>query len=203
MAKKKMTRAERLEKEREANLKHWEAEDEILFKHREEAYNVGGEKQVQRLAKQNKKPMRELVKMLIDQDTDFLEVGLDTGYDIGKKRTYGGEIYEQEKRGHIPGGGLVTGIGKIHGKDCMIFANENRYAAGTYFPITLKKHLRAQKIAEACEIPCVYIADSGGIYLPLQIGSFADEGHFGSMFFNMCRMSAKGIKQYTLCCSIE
>jgi acetyl-CoA carboxylase carboxyltransferase component len=80
----------------------------------------------------------------------------------------------------------------------MIIANENRYAAGSYFPITLKKHMRAQTIAEQCGLPCVYIADSGGVNLPLQVGCFADDGHFGTMFYNMCRMSAKGIKQYTL-----
>ena len=196
--KKKMTRAERLEKEKEVNLKHWMEQDEILFKHREEAYNIGGEKQMARLAKQGKKSMRELVADLIDPGTDFFEVGLDAGYNIGNVTLYGGEIYESERRGHIPGAGLVTGVGTIHGKDCMIFANENRYAAGTYFPITLKKHMRAQAIAERCELPCVYLADSGGINLPLQLGCFADDGHFGSMFFNMCRMSAKGIKQYTL-----
>jgi 3-methylcrotonyl-CoA carboxylase beta subunit len=196
--KKKLTRAERLEKEKEANLKHWMAEDEVLFKHREEAYNIGGEKQIERLAKQNKSSVRVLINDLIDPDTDFFEVGLDAGYNIGQVKLYGGEIYESERRGHIPGAGLVTGVGTIHGKDCMIFANENRYAAGTYFPITLKKHMRAQAIAERCELPCVYIADSGGINLPLQLGCFADDGHFGTMFYNMCRMSARGIKQYTL-----
>jgi len=196
--KKRMTRAERLEAEREANLKHWMEQDELLFKHREEAYNVGGQKQIDRLAKQNKRPMRELIADLIDPGTEFYELGLDVGYNIGKVRLYGGEIYESEKREHIPGGGMVTGVGVIHGKDCMIFANENRYAAGTYFPITLKKHMRAQAIAEQCGLPCVYLADSGGINLPLQVGCFADDGHFGTMFYNMCRMSAKGIKQYTL-----
>ncbi|MBN2515563.1 MAG: propionyl-CoA carboxylase [Deltaproteobacteria bacterium] len=196
--KKKLTRAERLEKEKEANLKHWMEQDEILFKHREEAYNIGGEKQLERLAKQNKSSVRVLISDLIDPGTEFFEVGLDAGYNIGQVKLYGGEIYESEKRGHIPGAGLVTGVGTIHGKDCMIFANENRYAAGTYFPITLKKHMRAQAIAERCELPCVYIADSGGINLPLQLGCFADDGHFGTMFYNMCRMSAKGIKQYTL-----
>lgn len=196
--KKKMTRAERLEAEREANLQYWTEQDEILLKHREEAYNVGGQKQLDRLAKQNKKSVRELIKDLVDPGTDFYELGLDVGYNIGKVRLYGGEIYESEKRDHIPGGGVVTGVGVIHGKDVMIFANENRYAAGTYFPITLKKHMRAQAIAENCGLPCVYIADSGGINLPLQVGCFADDGHFGTMFYNMCRMSAKGIKQYTL-----
>ncbi len=196
--KKKMTRAERLEVEREANLKHWIEQDELLLKHREEAYNVGGQKQLDRLAKQNKKQMRELISELIDPGSEFYELGLDVGYNIGKVRLYGGEIYESEKRSNIPGGGMVTGVGVIHGKDVMIFANENRYAAGTYFPITLKKHMRAQAIAEQNGLPCVYLADSGGINLPLQVGCFADDGHFGTMFYNMCRMSAKGIKQYTL-----
>jgi acetyl-CoA carboxylase carboxyltransferase component len=196
--KKKMTRAERLEAEREANLAYWTEQDELLLKHRDEAYNVGGQKQVDRLAKQNKRPMRELIADLIDPGTEFYELGLDVGYNIGKIRLYGGEVYESEKRDHIPGGGVVTGVGVIHGKDVMIFANENRYAAGTYFPITLKKHMRAQAIAEQCGLPCVYLADSGGINLPLQVGCFADDGHFGTMFYNMCRMSAKGIKQYTL-----
>ena len=195
---KKLTRAERLAAERESNLKHWEAQDAELLKHREEAYNIGGADQVARLAKQNKKPMRGLIADLIDPGTEFFEVGLDAGYNIGKVKLYGGEIYESEKRGHIPGGGLVTGVGTIQGKDCMVFANENRYAAGTYFPITLKKHMRAQAIAERLRLPCVYIADSGGINLPLQLGCFADDGHFGSMFYNMCRMSANGIRQYTL-----
>lgn len=195
---KRMTKTERQEKERETNLKYWEEQDALLMKHRQEAYNIGGEDQVARLAKQGKKPMRDLIKLLIDPNTDFFELGLDAGYNIGEKKLYGGSIYEEEKRGHIPGGGVVTGVGTIHGKDCMIFSNENRYAAGTYFPITLKKHMRAQAIAEQCGLPCIYIADSGGINLPLQLGCFADDGHFGTMFYNMCRMSAKGIKQYTL-----
>lgn len=194
----RLTKEEKLQQEREANLKHWEEQDELLMKHREAAYSIGGEKQVQRLAKQGKKSMRELISQLIDPGTDFFELGLDAGYDIGRRRLYGGEIYEQEGHSNIPGGGVITGIGIVQGRDCMIFTNENRYAAGTYFPITLKKHMRAQAIAEQCSLPCIYIADSGGINLPLQVGCFADDGHFGTMFYNMCRMSAKGIKQYTL-----
>ncbi|PJC74957.1 MAG: propionyl-CoA carboxylase [Syntrophobacterales bacterium CG_4_8_14_3_um_filter_49_14] len=194
----RLTKAEVLEREREANLKHWEEQDAIVMKHREEAYDIGGALQVERLARQGKKPMRELIKTLIDPGTEFFELGIDAGYDIGKRKLYGGELYEEEKRGHIPGGGVITGVGVVQGKDCMIIANENRYAAGTYFPITLKKHMRAQAIAEQCGLPCIYIADSGGINLPLQVGCFADDGHFGSMFYNMCQMSARGIKQYTL-----
>ncbi|MDP1992987.1 MAG: carboxyl transferase domain-containing protein [Syntrophales bacterium] len=197
-SKPRLTRAERQEQERAANQKYWEEQDALLIKHRQEAYDIGGASQVERLAKQGKKPMRELIRMLIDPETEFFELGLDAGYEIGKKKLYGGPAYEEEKRGHIPGGGVITGVGVVQGKDCMIFANENRYAAGTYFPITLKKHMRAQAIAEQCGLPCIYIADSGGVNLPLQVGCFADDGHFGTMFYNMCRMSAKGIKQYTL-----
>ena len=176
-----------LENNRQGNYDFWLQQDQELLARREAAYQVGGEKQAERLAKQGKVPARQLVSWLIDPGSDFFEVGLDAGYEIG---------YPEQP--HIPGGGLITGVGKIHGKDCMIFANESRMTAGTYYPITLKKHLRAQKIAEQCGLTCVYIADSGGIFLPLQRECFADEGHFGSMFYNMTRMSAKGIKQYTL-----
>ncbi len=192
------SRSERIEQERTESLKHWEAQDALLLKHREEAFHIGGDAQVERLSKQGKKPMRELIRMLIDSGTEFFELGIDAGYEIGQKKLFGGAAYEEEGRGHIPGGGVITGVGTVQGKDCMIFANENRYAAGTYFPITLKKHMRAQAIAEQCGLPCIYIADSGGTYLPLQVGGFADDGHFGTMFYNMCRMSAKGIRQYTL-----
>jgi 3-methylcrotonyl-CoA carboxylase beta subunit len=184
--------------ERTERLKHWEEQDSIVLERRREAYDIGGEKQISRLKKQGKKPMRDLVRMLIDPGTEFFELGLDAGYNIGDVKLYGGDVYNSEKRGHIPGGGVVTGIGVVHGKDCMIFANENRLAAGSYFPITLKKHMRAQAIAERLQLPCIYIADSGGVNLPLQLGCFADDGHFGTMFYNMCRMSSKGIKQYTL-----
>ncbi|MEW6615291.1 MAG: carboxyl transferase domain-containing protein [Thermodesulfobacteriota bacterium] len=169
------------------NRDHWLREEEGLYVHRQEAYDVGGQKQLDRLSKQGKKPVRQLIEQLIDPGTKLFEVGIDAGFEIG---------YSEQP--HIPGGGLVTGVGRIHGKDCMIFGNESRMTAGTYYPITLKKHMRAQKIAEECGLTCVYIADSGGIFLPMQEGCFADEGMFGSMFYNMCNMSARGIKQYTL-----
>lgn len=186
------------EDQRTQRLKHWEEQDAILVERRKEAYDIGGDKQLKRLAKQGKKPMRELIRLLIDPGTEFFELGLEAGYNIGQIKLYGGDIYLAENRGHIPGGGIVTGVGVVQGKDCMIFANENRVAAGSYFPITLKKHMRAQAIAERLRLPCIYIADSGGVNLTMQLGCFADDGHFGSMFYNMCRMSAKGIKQYTL-----
>jgi 3-methylcrotonyl-CoA carboxylase beta subunit len=98
----------------------------------------------------------------------------------------------------VPCAGLVTGIGKIHGNWTMIIANDSRVKAGTYFPITLKKHMRAQAIAEQCGLNCVYIADSGGAYLPMQADVFPDDQHFGSMFYNMAGMSSMGLKQITL-----
>ena len=141
-------------------LKHWEEQDAIVIERRKEAYDIGGDRQIARLMKQGKKTMRDLVRMLIDPGTDFFELGLEAGYNIGDIKLYGGEVYASENRSHIPGGGVVTGIGVIQGKDCMIFANENRLAAGSYFPITLKKHVRAQAIAERLGLPCIYIAAS-------------------------------------------
>jgi len=176
-----------MEDKRQENYEHWQDLDRQLLWRREEAYSVGGNRQLERLAKQGKRPARELVGMLLDPETDFFELGLEAGYHIG---------YPEQP--HIPGGGLITGVGKVQGKDCMIFANESRMTAGTYYPITLKKHMRAQKVAEQCGLTCIYIADSGGVFLPLQRECFADEGMFGSMFYNMTRMSARGIKQYTL-----
>lgn len=169
------------------NYHFWLNKDNELLQRRNEAYNIGGEKQIRRLASQGKVPARQLIELLIDPGTELYELGLDAGYHI-----------EYPEQPHIPGGGMVTGVGIIHGKDCMIFANENRLTAGTYYPITVKKHLRAQQIAEECGLPCVYIADSAGAFLPLQKEIFADEKMFGAIFYNMTRMSAKGIKQYTL-----
>ncbi|MFH2012712.1 MAG: carboxyl transferase domain-containing protein [Pseudomonadota bacterium] len=182
-----MSDKSKMDKTAMENRDHWLKEEESIYARRQEAYNVGGQKQLERLAKQGKKPVRQLIEKLIDPGTELFEVGIDAGFEIG---------YPEQP--HIPGGGLVTGVGKIHGKDCMIFGNESRMTAGTYYPITLKKHMRAQRIAEECGLTCVYIADSGGIFLPMQAGCFADEGMFGSMFYNMCNMSANGIKQYTL-----
>lgn len=175
------------EQNRLQNYNFWLQQDQELLIHREEAYNIGGERQMKRLAAQGKLPARQLIEMLIDPGTEFYELGLDAGYHIG---------YPEQP--HIPGGGLVTGVGIIHGKDCMIFVNENRMTAGTYYPITVKKHLRAQRIAADCGLTCIYIADSAGAFLPLQKEIFADENMFGAIFYNMTRMSAKGIKQYTL-----
>lgn len=165
----------------------WEGEEKKLDELVEKAMWPGGEEAVKRLAKQGKRPVRELIQRLIDSDTQFFELSRIAGFGMDYPGVY-----------DVPCGGLVTGLGKIHGNWTMIFANDSRVKAGTYFPITLKKHMRAQAIAEKCGLNCVYIADSGGVFLPMQADVYPDDQHFGSMFYNMARMSAMGLKQITL-----
>ena len=95
----------------------------------------------------------------------------------------------------VPGAGLVTGIGRISGTECVIVANDATVKGGTYFPLTVKKHLRAQQIALENNLPCVYLVDSGGAFLPLQDDVFPDREHFGAIFYNQANLSAKGIAQ--------
>ncbi len=173
---------------RQTNRAHWLREEEHLVQRVQQAINPGGEQAIARLARQGKKPVRELVQALIDPGAEFFELGAIAGFGMD----YPGGVRD------VPCAGLVTGLGKIHGNWNMIIANDSRVKAGTYFPITLKKHMRAQAIAEQCGLNCVYIADSGGAFLPMQADVFPDEGHFGSMFYNMARMSAMGLKQITL-----
>lgn len=169
------------------NRAFWENEELKLDQLVYEATWPGGEKAVERLAKQGKQHVRQLIEKLIDTGTDFFELSRIAGF---------GMDYPDVE--DVPCGGVVTGLGKIYGNWTMIVANDSRVKAGTYFPITLKKHMRAQAIAERCGLNCVYIADSGGAYLPMQADVFPDDQHFGSMFYNMARMSAKGLKQVTL-----
>ena len=170
-----------------SNRKFWMAEEGRLDERVREAMWPGGEKAVKRLADQGKKPVRDLISQLIDPNTTFYELSRIAGFGMN----YPGVP-------DVPCGGLVTGIGKISGNWTMIFGNDSRVKAGTYFPITLKKHMRAQAIAEKNGLNCVYIADSGGAFLPMQADVFPDDQHFGSMFYNMARMSAMGLKQITL-----
>jgi len=169
------------------NRAHWLAEELKLDERVNEALFSGGQKAIDRLAKQGKQAVRDLIYKLIDPDTEFFELSSIAGF--------GMDYPEAED---VPCAGLVTGLGMIHGNWTMIFGNDPRIKAGTYFPITLKKHMRAQAIAERCGLNCVYIADSGGAFLPMQADVFPDDQQFGSMFYNMARMSAKGIKQITL-----
>lgn len=98
----------------------------------------------------------------------------------------------------MPSGGIITGIGLVHGRQCMIVANDPTVKGGTYYPITIKKHLRAQEIAEENNLPCIYLVDSGGANLPRQDEVFPDKNHFGRIFFNQARMSAMGIPQIAI-----
>jgi len=182
-----MSDKSKAEKAYEENRKHWLSEEEKLYELWERAYNPGGQKQIDRLKKQGKKPVRQLIKQLIDPGTEFLELSRGAGFGIN---------YEIAK--DVPCAGLVTGLGKVHDNRVMIIANDSRVKAGAYYPINCKKHLRAQDIADQCGIPCVYIADSAGGFLPMQDRVFPGRGQFGHFFYNMARMSAKGLKQYTL-----
>ncbi|HEY3204162.1 MAG TPA: carboxyl transferase domain-containing protein [Thermoanaerobaculia bacterium] len=135
----------------------------------------------QRHAEQKKMFVRERVDALLDPGSPFLELS-----PLAAHGMYDGEA---------PGAGLVTGIGRVSGREVMVVANDATVKGGTYFPITVKKHLRAQEIAEQNRLPCVYLVDSGGAFLPLQADVFPDREHFGRIFYNQARMSAKRIPQ--------
>lgn len=98
----------------------------------------------------------------------------------------------------LPSGGIITGIGPVHGRLCMFVANDPTVKGGTYYPITVKKHLRAQEIAAQCKLPCIYLVDSGGAFLPKQAEVFPDKDNFGRIFYNQAVMSAEGIPQIAL-----
>ncbi|MBU2646992.1 propionyl-CoA carboxylase [bacterium] len=172
--------------QRSENRTFWLSEEKTLQDLVRRAAEIGGEKAVQKLAQAGKRPVRLLIQEMIDENTMFFELSRIAGFGM-----------DYPEVDDVPGGGIVTGIGKIHGNWTMIFANDSRVKAGTYFPITLKKHMRAQAIAEQCGLNCVYIADSGGAFLPMQADVFPDDQQFGSIFYNMARMSAKGLKQIT------
>src|SRR5208283_452390 len=130
---------------------------------------------------QGKLFVRDRIAALCDPGAPFLEVGLLAALDV----------YDEP----VPAAGLVTGVGMVQGRPCMIVANDATVKGGTYYPITVKKHLRAQEIALENRLPCVYLVDSGGAFLPLQAEVFPDREHFGRIFYNMARMSAAGIPQ--------
>lgn len=141
----------------------------------------GGKAVVERHTSRGKLFVRDRIEALLDPDTPFLELSALAATDL----------YE----GAAPGAGIVTGIGRVQGVECMIVANDATVKGGTYFPMTVKKHLRAQEIAEENGLPCIYLVDSGGAFLPLQDEVFPDKEHFGRIFYNQARMSAKGIPQ--------
>src|SRR5438034_11675320 len=141
----------------------------------------GGDKAVARHRERGKLTARERIDRLIDPDTALLELNALAAWDL----------YD----GAAPSAGIVTGIGTVEGRECVIVANDATVKGGTYFPLTVKKHLRAQEVAEQNRLPCLYLVDSGGAFLPLQAEVFPDRDHFGRIFYNQARMSAAGIAQ--------
>ncbi|TAK56823.1 MAG: methylcrotonoyl-CoA carboxylase, partial [Dehalococcoidia bacterium] len=141
----------------------------------------GGAEATERHRSRGKLTARERVERLIDPATAFLELSQLAAW----------EMYD----GDAPSAGIVTGVGRVSGHEAVIVANDATVKGGTYYPMTVKKHLRAQAIAEQNGLPCVYLVDSGGAFLPLQADVFPDREHFGRIFFNQAQMSAKGITQ--------
>jgi 3-methylcrotonyl-CoA carboxylase beta subunit len=146
-----------------------------------EAQQGGGETARKRHLARNKMLARERIAGMIDPGSPFLE--------LSQLAAYG--LYDNE----VPSAGIVTGIGRVAGRECVVIANDATVKGGTYFPITVKKHLRAQEIARQNRLPCIYLVDSGGAFLPMQDQIFPDRDHFGRIFFNQANLSAQGIPQ--------
>src|SRR3989441_932458 len=141
----------------------------------------GGERAVALHRQRGKLLARERIDVLLDPGAPFLELSALAAHDM-----YDGEA---------PAAGIITGIGRVQGRECLIIANDATVKGGTYFPMTVKKHLRAQEIAQQNRLPCIYLVDSGGAFLPLQAEVFPDREHFGRIFYNQATMSAAGIPQ--------
>ena len=141
----------------------------------------GGERARERHRERGKLLARDRIDRLVDPATAFLELNALAALDV----------YDNQ----APSAGIVTGVGVVEGRECVIVANDATVKGGTYFPLTVKKHLRAQEVAEQNRLPCIYLVDSGGAFLPLQAEVFPDRDHFGRIFFNQARMSAQGIPQ--------
>jgi acetyl-CoA carboxylase carboxyltransferase component len=141
----------------------------------------GGEKAVERHRSRGKLTARERIDRLVDPGTAFLELNALAAWDL----------YD----GDAPSAGIVSGIGVVEGRQCVVVANDATVKGGSYYPLTVKKHLRAQEVARQNRLPCLYLVDSGGAFLPLQAEVFPDRDHFGRIFFNQARLSALGIPQ--------
>ena len=173
-----------VERDSDAFSRRRQRMDELVVELRERTAAVaqgGGEKAVERHRSRGKLTARERVDRLCDPDTAFLELSALAAWDM----------YD----GQAPAAGIVTGIGVVEGRQCVIVANDATVKGGTYFPLTVKKHLRAQEVAEQNRLPCIYLVDSGGAFLPLQAEVFPDRDHFGRIFYNQARLSAAGIPQ--------
>ena len=163
------------------NKAHMEKLVGDLWQKVKEAQQGGGKAATEKQKKRGKLSPRERLERLLDPGTPFLELSQLAAHDV----------YED----HVPGAGIITGVGRIHGRLCMIIANDPTVKAGTYYPLTVKKHLRAQRIASENRLPSIYLVDSGGAYLPKQDEVFPDRDHFGRVFYNQAIMSSEGLPQ--------
>ncbi len=167
--------------EYQTNFAHNESLAQVLRKHLDAVAKGGGDEAVKRHQERGKLLPRERIQRVIDPGTYFLEFSACAA----------NGLYDDE----APSAGMVTGIGVVHGREVLFVANDATVKGGTYYPMTVKKHLRAQEIALENHLPCVYLVDSGGAFLPLQAEVFPDKEHFGRIFFNQARMSSLGIPQ--------
>jgi len=174
------TRSEIYHERREVNL----AIVDELNQKLEVAYSGGGEKARAKHLARGKRLPRERINLLLDDGSPFLELSALAAYDL-----YGGSVSSA---------GVIAGIGRVSGINCLIIANDATVKGGTYYPLTVKKHLRAQQVAMENRLPCIYLVDSGGAFLPMQDEVFPDREHFGRIFFNQANLSAKKIPQISV-----
>ena len=167
--------------ETRANAEAWAGLRDELQQHRATAALGGNAKSRERHTARGKLLPRERVLRLTDPGSAFLE--------IGSLAAFG--MYE----GDVHAAGMIAGIGRVAGRECMIVCNDATIKGGTYYPMTVKKHLRAQEIARENRLPCIYLVDSGGANLPHQTEVFPDREHFGRIFYNQATLSAEGIPQ--------
>ncbi len=172
-----------------SNLEYHRALAAELHTRVERVRQGGGEKYRQRQEAQGKLFVRDRIERLLDPGSPFLELSALAAWGM-----YDGEAGNSDALA-APGAGIVTGIGRVSGREVLIIANDATVKGGSYYPMTVKKHLRAQQIAEENHLPCLYLVDSGGAFLPLQDEIFPDADHFGRIFYNQARMSAKAIPQ--------
>ena len=176
------SKVSRESKDFKANYAHNDSMRKELVDRIARAKKGGGDRSVARHRKRGKALPRDRIDAILDADSPFLELSPLAGHDLyGEYAT--------------PSGGIVTGIGRVHGVECLFVANDATVKGGTYFPITAKKHLRAQEIALENALPCLYLVDSGGAFLPMQDEVFPDRDHFGRIFYNQAQMSVRGIPQ--------
>jgi acetyl-CoA carboxylase carboxyltransferase component len=175
------TRVDRSAADFTANKERMHALVSELRERTDEAAKGGGGEAVERHRSRGKLLARERVDRLVDPDSAFLELNA----------LAANGVYDDD----APGAGIVTGIASVEGRECVVVANDATVKGGTYYPLTVKKHLRAQEVAQQNRLPCIYLVDSGGAFLPLQDEVFPDRDHFGRIFFNQAVMSAAGIPQ--------